>query len=386
MAKKRRRRKSIWKSTFYRVYFALVVLGVIGIIIGTRYLNGVLADYEAAQPVYAAETAAQLFENADYDTIYDYDTSAAEIAEGDREFYVESMREIAAGKEVEWKASYASSDDEKLYNVTLGGEKFAEITLVPSGEVTSHGNRYWTLGSVTTFVTLGEQEPIEEEPIEEPVEEVEEEPAGTPYHITVPSTSKVTVGGVELTEDDVSTPNIPAVATGMLPEGIPIPTFTEYVYYSETGAPQFEVTDENGNAQTPTESGENAWSCPLPETPGLKELIESGTVNVAQQLARLSAKTISKDQMRRYCAKNSPARYNIDNFDDSTGKNRKPESFQNIQSSNYYQYADGCFSCHVSFDYISKFTAEVIKTYPTAFTLYFIWEDGGAKLYSFTLF
>ena len=238
MAKKRRRKKSIWQSTFYRIYFGVIVVGVIGIVIGTRYLNGVLKDYESAQPVHVAETAAQMFENADYESIYNYDTSASSIAEGDKAFYVDSMHEIADGKQVTWSAAYSSNDDEQLYNVLLENEKFAEITLVPSGEVTSRGNRLWTLGSVTTYVTLGEQEPVEEVE-EEPVEEVEEEvPAGTPYHITVPSESTVTVNGVALTADDISIANIPAVADGLLPDGIAVPMLTEYVVYSENGAPQ----------------------------------------------------------------------------------------------------------------------------------------------------
>ena len=326
-----------------------------------------------------------MFENADYETIYDYDTSAQEIAEGDREFYIESMREIADGKQVTWAASYSSNDDEQLYNVLLNDEKFAEITLVPSGETTSHGNRLWTLGSVTTFVTLGEQE-VAEEAQEEWVEEAEAVPVGTAYRITVPSDSTVTANGAALTADDISTAGISAVAEGLLPAGVTAPTLTEYTVYSETGAPQFSVTDRYGNAQEITESGENAWSCSLPDTPGLKEKYEEKVVPLAQQLARLSAKTISKDSMLKYCAKNSPARENINNFDDSTGKNKKPESFENIASSNYYQYSDTCFSCHVSFDYLSKFTAEVTKTYPTSYTLYFTQEDGNGKLYSFTLF
>ena len=384
--KRRRRKKSIWKSTFYRVYFALVAVAVIGILIGTRYLSGVVKDYETAQPVHAADTAARMFENADYATVYDYDTSAASIANGDKDFYVESMREIAAGKQVTWAAGYSSNEDEQVYNVMLGDEKFAEMTLVPSGETTSHGNRLWKLGSVTTFVALGEQEEVEPEEIEEPVEEVPETPVGEAYRITVPSDSTVSVNGVQLTQDDISIASIAAVADGLLPDGVPVPTLTEYVYYSENGAPQFTVTDRNGNPQQPTESGENAWSCPLPENAELREQYESAVVGVAQQLARLSAKTISKSAMLKYCAKNSPAQKNINNFDDSTGRNKKPESFKDIVSSNYYMYSDDCFSCQVSFTYVSKFTAKVIKEYPTSFTLYFIRQGDGGKLYSFTLY
>ena len=64
-SKSRKKKKSIWRSTFYRVYFALVALALIAIAIGTVWLRGVLKDYESAQPKYVAQDVARLFENAD---------------------------------------------------------------------------------------------------------------------------------------------------------------------------------------------------------------------------------------------------------------------------------------------------------------------------------
>ena len=58
----RKKRKSIWKSTFYRVYFALVALALVAIAVGTVWLRGVLRDYESAQPKYVAEDVGKLFE------------------------------------------------------------------------------------------------------------------------------------------------------------------------------------------------------------------------------------------------------------------------------------------------------------------------------------
>ncbi len=385
-AKKRRKgkKKGILHSTFYRVYFAVVLLCAIGIIVGANWLRGLLADYETAQPSHVADAAAQMFEDADYDTVYSYDTNAAQIA-GDKQYYIDSMREIAQGKDVTWSESYSSSEDEKVYNVLLSGEKFAEMKLVPSGETTGHGNRLWKLDSVTTNVTMGEQE--EPEPEEEPV--VEEEPAepeGVACTITVPSEFAVTVDGQALTEEAVVNAAIPVVPEGLLPEGVPNPTMTEYRFYSVNGSPQIAVADASGNAQQVTSSGENSWTCALPEAPELKEQFEKPVVEIAKQIARCAAKTTTKEAVLKYCVKNSPARESINKFDNSTGYNKKPEKFENVQSSNYYRYADNCFSCHVSFDYLSRFNSKVTKTYPTTITLYFVLDGNSGKLYSFTLY
>ena len=123
MAKKRKRNKNIFKSTFYRIYFALVLVCIIGIAAGAMWLNGLLVDYEASQPVYAIGDTIRLFENGDYEIIYALDESAQEISDGDRDFYVESLKEISAGKQVSWSEGYSGSEDERVYSVLLDEEK-----------------------------------------------------------------------------------------------------------------------------------------------------------------------------------------------------------------------------------------------------------------------
>ena len=44
---RRRKKKSIFKSTFYRVYFALVALALIGIVLGTMWLMGTLRQVDS---------------------------------------------------------------------------------------------------------------------------------------------------------------------------------------------------------------------------------------------------------------------------------------------------------------------------------------------------
>ena len=80
------KKKSIWQSRFYQVYFAVVAVILVGIFLGTIWLRGVLKDYESAQPVYVAEEVARLFEARDFNALYEVDTSAEQIAGGDKAF------------------------------------------------------------------------------------------------------------------------------------------------------------------------------------------------------------------------------------------------------------------------------------------------------------
>ena len=187
-----KKKKSIWHSTFYRVYFALVALALVAIAIGTLWLRGVLRDYESAQPKYVAEEVGQLFKNADYDAIYKVDTSAAQFEGGDAALYVNHLKQLTAGRNVEWTPAFSANRDERKYNVNLDGERFATFTLVPSGQTTARGNTLWKLGSVTTLVQLQQATP---EPEPEPTPEPEPPAQVYTCRITVPTGYSVTVDG-----------------------------------------------------------------------------------------------------------------------------------------------------------------------------------------------
>lgn len=382
MTKKRRKKKSVFRSAFYRIYFAAVILCIAGIVVGVRWLDGLLVDFESAQPVYVARDAARMFEDADFETIYSMDSSAAGMEGVDKAYYIDSMREIASGKAVSWNEAYSPSEDEKLYRVSLDGEKFAEFSLVPSGAETPHGNRLWKLNDVTTYVTIAQPEP---EPTPEPTPEAPAVEKIT-CTITVPSSFKVVVDGEAMDANNVVTADIPTASAGLLPENVPSPTLIQYAFLSETGAPMIEVTDENGTAQPVDKVSDTDWSTPLPQSPELQAEFEEAVVKVAKRISSYSAKDASEGAVLQYCAKNSPARESIKSFDNTWGTPHNGATFENVVSSDYYMYSDSCFSCKVSFDYVATFGKNTVKTYPTTYTLYFIREGGTGKLYSFTLY
>ena len=354
-----------------------MILCVLGIALGARYLNGVLEDYESAQPKYVAQQAARLFERGDYEAIFGLDTSMRDVPEEDRAYYIGQLQALAAGREVSWSEAYSGNEDERRYRVSLDGEKFAEFTLVPSGAQTKRGSRLWTLGSVTTFVRIEEPQIAEPEPTPTPVPTIA-------CSITVPSSFTVTADGRMLDANDVVEDGIPIVPSGMLPSDVTAPAMVRYAFPSESGAPDIRVTDWQGNVQTPVQDGEYSWRCELPQNPELEALYGESALEVAKRIAKYSTREASQDSVLKKCAKGSPAYESIKSFDSSLGKKPKSSTFENVVASDFYLYSEDCFSCRVSFDYIPRFGKES-KTYPTAYTLFFVRQGDSGKLYSFSL-
>lgn len=378
---KHRRKKGLLRSPFYRAYFAVVLLCVAAIALGMRYLDGLLADYESAQPVYVAEKVARLFEEGSFEAIYPLDRSVKNAEGINEQIYAEALREAESGKKLTWSETYSANEDEKLYRVELDGEKFAEFTLVPSGQTTEHGSRLWALRSVSTLTS-----------VVQPTPESTPEPTQAPQAsyitctITVPSDCLVSVDGAALDANNVVTADIPTASAGLLPEGVSSPTLIRYAFLAETLDPQIEVKSASGEIQSVQRDGETDWSVPLPQNPELQAQYEEFVLKVAKHISSYSAKDASEASVLQYCAKNSPARESIKSFDNTWGTRHNGAVFENVQTSDYRLYSEDCFSCHVSFDYVATFGKSTVKTYPTVYTLYFIREKGEGKLYNFTLY
>lgn len=380
MSRKSRRKKSVLKSRFYQIYFAVVALALIAIAVGTVWLRGLLKDYESAQPVYVAEDVAKLFESGDYDRIYDLDTSAAQISGGDKAFYLDSMAQITAGKAVEWTETFSAKEDERRYSVTLDGEKFASFSLVPSGQVTKKGNRLWTLGDVTTYVALREPEPVETPEPEAPTEYYE-------CRVTVPTGYQVTVDGEPVSGENAQvTPGF-LFEEGFLPEGVENPMTTTYVFSTPSESPAIAATDENGEPAQLTASAdrERAWSCGPKEDAAMSMQYADAAYALGQQIAKFMSKDGSKRSITKLCLKNSPAWDIFDNLSNRFATPHKGIDFRNRAVTEFYKLSDTCFTCHVSFDYVLN-TTDGERVYPTAYTFCLVNQDGKGGLYNLQIY
>ena len=385
MSKRKKKKKSLFSYTFYRVYFALVAVALVFIVAGTFWLRGVLADYESAQPKYVAREVARMFEESDFESLYRVDTSAAQFAGEDEALYLNGLNEQARGKSVAWSEAFSANEDERVYSVTLDGERFATFTLVPSGETTDRGNRLWELGSVTTLVQLRQAEPEEEEIVPE---EVEPETPEEVYlcRITAPEGYTVTVDGVTLSGENAQTSRKEMFEKGFLPEGVTNPPMTEYLYDSPSPTPVISAVDENGEEMAVVaEERELTWTCGMREDAAYREQYGNAAVSLGKQVAKFISGDAGKKSIQRICAGNSPADEIFDNLYNRYTTPHDGISFANEQVSEFYALSEDCFTCHVSFDVVLD-TKKGKSVDPTAYTFCVIRKDGKGMLYNLLIY
>ena len=363
--------KRLWGSLFYRIYFITVAVVLIAIFIGLRWLTGVVADYEVAEPSHVAEEVAKMFEDGDYDAIYDLDTSAQEIAEGDKAFYVQSLKDVSAGKRVSW--SFATgSDAERRYTVTLDGGRFADFTLVPSGQTTSHGNTLWQLGSITTHV-------VTESAI------MAADPNMASCRIQAPAEYTVTIDVNPLTDADIIRRGISILPDKFeLPKGVTAPTLVEYGFNSEAEKPEIAVTDSSGAAMDIRESSENIWVCMPREDSDMKAKCQDSVEKIAERIAKFTSQDLSQGAVRESAVPESPAEKQLKNFNNSWAPTHKRVSFENMEVSEFYVLSDDCFVCHVTFDFIITSVRNNDYPYHTEYTFCITKYRNGGRLYNLT--
>lgn len=368
------KKKSLLDSKFYRIYFTALAASVALILVFTVWLLGVLRDVESAQPIYVARQVAKLFEDKDFSDIYALDKSAAQIGRGDKDFYVENLSQIAAGKEVSWFETFTTDEDIHRYGVTLDGERFASFTVVPNGETTERGSKLWTLGAVTTYA-ITEESPEEQE-LEAYV------PAVTyPLTITAPRGYAVTVDGEAISTANATTTETPMFEDGFLPSGVEAPVMVRYEYNSPSAAPEVAVADDSGADMALEHPSEYVWSCALRENEEFKAQFSKAAYALAQRIARFTSKDGSKDAILKYCAKDSPARKKFNDLSNQYATPHSDIAFQNESVTEFYAMSDDCFTCHVTFDYLMK-TSAGVKSDHTTYTFCVIRQGGSGKLYN----
>ncbi len=365
---KKKKKKRLLDSLFYRVYFAALGVALVCVVIGLIWLNGAVRDYEVAQPVHAAEVVAQLFESGDYESLYAFDTSAQAVSGGDRAFYANSLKNLAQGKTLDWREAFSADANQKSYVVTLDGDKFATFTLVPSGKTTGHGNPLWQLGSVTTHIEVKQPEPTRS-------------PDAAAYRVTAPQGCAVTVDGRALTEADILSTE-PLLPEGFLPEGYASPTMVTYGFSSEGEQPAIAVTDASGEALAVEADGEGAWRSNPREDAALRESYQDAVVKLGERIAKYTAKDLSQSALLSGVADDSPAETVIKKFSNSWAPNHKTSKIVNPVVSDFYAISEDCFTCHVEFEFILTSRRGNDYTYPTAYTFCVVKRKGEGRLYN----
>lgn len=342
---------------FYTFYFMFILLFFVASFFGLKWLQGWLADYEAAQPTVKCEQVfAELFSDPDWAALYDMAGIEDGLFEG-KDAYASYMENKVGDTELTYLETSAGLSQDKKYVVQLNDEKVATFTLEGDQEfITDIPD--WQLGKVELFLTRDNSVRIQKMD------------GHTAY-----------VNGVAL--DDSYTIQIASTsAEDYLPIGL---TGVRMCTQEVTGlmaAPTVTVVDAAGNSKEVTyDEATNTYV----------EMTESNTISEEhKQLALDAVKTYCKWMIEEVNSRATIAKY----FDPSSDEYRDIVSvqyerwmqdhngykFTNENVSGYAMYGDSIFSVRVALSLNVTRKDGTVKEYAFDQALFFNKKDNGSWL------
>lgn len=342
---------------FYTFYFMFILLFFVASFFGLKWLQGWLADYEAAQPTVKCEQVfEELFADPDWAALYDMAGAEDSLFEG-KDAYVSYMEAKVGNSELTYLETSAGLSNDKKYVVQLGDEKLATFTLTGEQEfITDIPD--WQLGTVELFLTRNNSVRIQKMD------------GHTAY-----------VNGVAL--DDSYTIQIASTsAEDYLPIGL---TGVRMCTQEVTGlmaAPTVTVVDAEGNSKEVTyDEATNTYV----------EMTEANTISDEhRQLALEAVKTYCKWMIEEITNRGTVAKY----FDSSSDvyknivsvagqlwmQDHNGYKFVNDNVTDYAMYGDSIFSVRVSTSLMVTRTDGSVKEYAFDQSLFFNKKDNGKWL------
>ena len=337
---------------FYTIYIAVVAVVLLGFFIGSQYLLGELREFEDTRNIHTANRFFQLFENGDYETLYNYETG---YRDADASQYAALAREMTQGAQMELVARAETG----AYYVTLDGKKFAELnlSLIP-GQTSPKGYSLWDLESVH-ILSL---------------------PMST-FRVRAREDYTVFCDGAPLTDDQKVESGLRLPIADHLPSSVHAPTECVYEVSRLSGEPVFTCTDHKGRPVTLTDEN-GVW------TAGMNfDEIDDETRSYVGKTAKCLALYTSDDkdflEMSKYLLKDSDAYKSIRALETGWFTLHTSYRFENVSVTNAAYYADGdILACDVNLTFIivaRKNNQD--KSYPMAYTFYYQKSGGKWLLY-----
>lgn len=357
--KKKKKGPRLGGVIFYTFYFMFILLFFAALLVGLKWLQGWLVDYENAQPtVKAQQVYDQVFADPDWAALYNAagveDTKFVGIEE-----FVAHMEEKVGSSELTYQETSAGLSGGKKYLVYLGEEKVAAFTLTGGENATSVTDiPEWKLGTVELFF----------------------ERSGS-VRVQKLNGHTVEVNGVAL-DDSYTIQKATTKAEEYLPEG----TTGVYTCIQEVtglmGTPSIAIYDENGNQMELIYDDEKNMYI---------EQTEANTMTEDQrELALDAVETYSLWMIEKVTDRAKIAKYfdpSSDTYDSIISMFGKlfvqdfsKYEFVNESVTDYCRYSDTLYSVHVSMTLNVTRTNGTIKEFPVDCTLFYQQNEKGKWL------
>ncbi|MBQ3126214.1 MAG: hypothetical protein IJC15_04015 [Clostridia bacterium] len=317
---------------FYICLLIAVALVLIAMAWGLGQLRLILADYEDAQPKYAAEAAfAAHFDPPDFvalvamagmpDNLSPLETEAGFAAE---------LNERYAGEETSYAATTAGADGSLRYLVKAGDQKVATFSLQKSDRVSEYGFEQYELGEIELYIR--------------PEESVT---------ITAPTGDSVYVNGTLLDDSYLTETGIETDTCAHMPEGVEGITYRTYSASALLRAPQVEVKAPNGTAAPLSQDAESGeWTAEIVYDQAVADQYSQQMITVAQNYAAFVMRDAYFASFSNYFDKTTDLYQTIREVPTSFVWAHNGFAFEEVSATEFYSYSDDVFSCRIRFIHI----------------------------------
>lgn len=340
---------------FYTLYFMFILVFFVATFFGLQWLQGWLADYQAAQPTTKSqEVFDQLFSHPDWGALYDTAGIEDTPYEG-KEQFVAYMENKVGDSQLTFKETSAGLSGDKKYFVLLGDEKIASFTL--SGQTAAITDiPDWELGSVELFFDRSET-----------------------FYIQNVDGHTVEVNGVPLDDSHVI-----QIATTAAAERLPIGVTGTSTCTQEISdlmaVPTVTIFDKSGKSMEVSYDAETHTFTEQTEANTISDSEREAALNAAKTNCLFMIEKASKADIAKYFDTSSDVYSVIVNLGNLWVQDNNGYRFTKEEVSDYARYSDDLFSAHVVLNLNVTRKDGTTKDFGYDQTLFFRKQDTGKWL------
>ena len=340
---------------FYTLYFMCILVFFVATFFGLQWLQGWLADYQAAQPTTKSqEVFDQLFSHPDWGALYDAAGIENTPYEG-KEQFVSYMENKVGDATLTFKETSAGLSGDKKYFVLLGDEKIASFTL--SGQTAAITDiPDWELGGVELFFDRSET-----------------------FYIQNVDGHTVEVNGVPLDDSHVI-----QIATTAAAERLPIGVTGTSTCTQEISdlmaVPTVTIFDKSGKSMEVSYDAETHTFTEQTEANTISDSEREAALNAAKTNCLFMIEKASKADIAKYFDTSSDVYSVIVNLGNLWVQDNNGYRFTKEEVSDYARYSDDLFSAHVVLNLNVTRKDGTTKDFGYDQTLFFRKQDTGKWL------
>lgn len=340
---------------FYTLYFMCILVFFVATFFGLQWLQGWLADYQAAQPTTKSqEVFDQLFSHPDWGALYDAAGIEDTPYEGKDQF-VAYMENKVGDSQLTFKETSAGLSGDKKYFVLLGDEKIASFTL--SGQTAAITDiPDWELGGFELFFDRSET-----------------------FYIQNVDGHTVEVNGVPLDDSHVI-----QIATTAAAERLPIGVTGTSTCTQEISdlmaVPTVTIFDKSGKSMEVSYDAETHTFTEQTEANTISDSEREAALNAAKTNCLFMIEKASKADIAKYFDTSSDVYSVIVNLGNLWVQDNNGYRFTKEEVSDYARYSDDLFSAHVVLNLNVTRKDGTTKDFGYDQTLFFRKQDTGKWL------